>query len=81
MDTALIEKLEVVIREVHDGWDLRWSDGGMIHYPTAVKALEAVEQHGRELAEAGQSTVQRITWEPTTEIGRAVVRVLTEETE
>ena len=43
---------------------------------SAVKALEAVEARGREL---GTSTVQRITWTPITDIGRAVVRVLTEE--
>lgn len=72
-----VKPVKATIREIDDGWFLVWEDGKTVLCSTAGDALQAVRTFGSLNAQLGVSTAVVVTWEPSTSIGRAVVRALT----
>ena len=66
-------KLHVTVTEVDSGWDI-YGDSVFLHAEHGNEAAEMLAQLGRDLA----PSILTVTWEPTTWIGRAVVKGLTE---
>jgi hypothetical protein len=63
-------------RPDHDGWAVTTAGETRI-VPTAMQALTAIRAADTARVEAGASAAMTvITWEPTTAVGLAVVRVI-----
>lgn len=70
-------RARAAITERADHWELRWADElGCERIPTATKALAAARERGRLLAGDSGASVVVIEWQPTTAIGRRIVRAL-----
>jgi len=65
----------ITITERKIDWSI--SDGRV--FDSAGEALAVIKAEDAVRAEAGQSCMTVITWEPTSKWGRAVVKVLTQE--
>ena len=68
-----MERSTVTIRETSDGWEV---SRGNLFANTAAEALNCVKQQDQELASRGISNITVITWEPTTRLGRRVIKAL-----
>jgi len=69
-----IGKRFITIRETDRGWVL--ISGSKRSVFDSAAALNAVKGFGEDQVNEGISTLQFITWEPSTRIGRIVVEVL-----
>lgn len=71
-----MKKLFITICETAKGWTVTNGDDSN-PFDTAAEAQKAAKQIGDELAENGTSNIIIITWQPSTNIGRQVVRAIT----
>ena len=79
MEGPRVITIPVEIQENGFSWSVAWpwnQESPTVH-PSAFKALQEVKDLGEVAAEVGFSTAIKITWNPTTKIGKIVVGILT----
>jgi len=71
----VIRRRYVTVSETPEGW-IATEEG---RKPKTGEALKAIKKRDKDLAKATETSyVTTITWEPTTPIGRSVVKILSE---
>ena len=74
-DLPPIKATLVQIEETDSGWRLRWDQQDFEDHTSAVQALQAVKDRDRVMAKR-MTVLTTIEWTVTSDIGRAVVKVL-----
>jgi hypothetical protein len=70
--------VRIVERADHGGWLLQWDADTSEICETAMAALNAIKQRDQVLVNAGQDImITTIVWEPSTRVGRTVVKAVT----